>query len=63
MPRLDRIERRDVVDNRRYQEAFAESLVGSLGLEDAIQACRENCWDGVLRFVLVRKSPEERAIV
>ncbi len=35
-----------------YQRQFALSLVDSLGLDAALQACRENAWEGTLDILL-----------
>ena len=48
---------RDDIDrhgNRRYQDRFAESLIASLGVEEAVFQCQANAWDGVLAAVLTR---------
>lgn len=42
-------------DNRGYQEEFAQSLVASLGWEEAVYACQANTWDGVLEILLQRR--------
>ncbi len=39
-------------DNRSYQQQFADSLVASLGWEEAVYACQANTWDGVLEILL-----------
>ena len=36
-----------------YQQRFARSLINCLGFDGAMDACRRNCWDGVLD-VLIR---------
>jgi hypothetical protein len=38
--------------NRDYQQELAISLIGCMGVERAIRACRANGWDGVLEKVL-----------
>jgi hypothetical protein len=38
------------------QETLADSLVQCLGVEGAIYACRDNAWDGVLSYVLMRNT-------
>lgn len=40
--------------NRRYQDRFAESLIASLGVEEAVLECQANAWDGALAAVLSR---------
>lgn len=47
---------------RNCQQKLADTLVGKLGLEGAIQACRENQWEGVLACVLEMKREEETGI-
>jgi hypothetical protein len=42
----------DARDNRSYQEQLAQSLLASLGWEDAVRACQANTWDGVLDVLL-----------
>ena len=43
------------VDKRNHQKMLAERLIQCLGLDGAAHACRENCWHGVLDFVLLRQ--------
>ncbi len=54
MPGPDHIE----TDNRNYQQGLAASLVGTMGVERAVETCLRNGWDGVLERVLcaARKS-------
>ena len=49
--------RTEVTDNRGYQEQFAQSLVASLGWEEAVYACQANTWDGVLEILLQERFP------
>ena len=37
---------------RSCQEKLADTLVTKLGMDGAIQACRENQWEGVLNCLL-----------
>ncbi len=54
MPEPDHIE----ASNRDYQQGLAASLVGTMGIEGAVETCLTNGWDGVLERVLcaARKS-------
>ncbi len=54
MPRPDQIG----AGNRDYQQGLAASLVGTMGIERAVETCLSNGWDGVLERVLcaARKS-------
>jgi hypothetical protein len=38
--------------NLDYQHQLASSLVRSLGLKGAIDACYQNCWSGTLSVIL-----------
>ena len=49
-------DRYHTIDNRSYQARLAMSLIATLGQDGAVRACRENCWDGVLSYLL----PPER---
>ncbi len=40
------------LNNRSYQEQLAHSLVDCMGWENAVHACQENTWDGVLDILL-----------
>ena len=40
------------VGNRTYQQQFAENLIRSLGMENAIDACFQNSWMGTLGVIL-----------
>lgn len=40
------------IGNRSYQIHFANSLVCSLGMDDAIDACYRNGWTGTLSVIL-----------
>ena len=42
-------------DNHPYQRELASALVASLGFDDALEACRSNGWDGVLRVLLAER--------
>ena len=37
--------------NDTYQRALAQSLVDSLGVAEALDFCRQNQWEGVLRII------------
>ncbi len=54
MPGPDHIE----TDNRDYQQRLAASLVGTMGIDGAVETCLRHGWDGVLERVLcaARKS-------
>ncbi len=49
---------RVAAENRDYQQRLAASLVGTMGIERAVETCLSNGWDGVLERVLcaARKS-------
>ena len=40
------------VGNRTYQRQFAENLIRSLGMDNAIDACFQNSWMGTLEVIL-----------
>ena len=40
------------VGNRTYQQQFAENLIRSLDMENAIDACFQNDWIGTLEVIL-----------
>ena len=40
------------VGNHIYQQQFAENLIRSLGMENAIDACFQNHWLGTLEVIL-----------
>ncbi len=42
-------------DNHPYQRDLASALVAGLGYDDALEACRSNGWDGVLRVLLAER--------
>ncbi len=42
---------RVAAENRDYQQRLAASLVGTMGIERAVEACLSNGWDGVLERV------------
>jgi len=42
------------------QHRLAASLSDCLGLDNAINACRGNCWDGVLVILLAWRADERR---
>lgn len=48
MPEPDHIE----AGNRDYQRRLAESLVGTMGVEDALQICLAHGWEGMIENVL-----------
>ena len=39
-------------DNRTYQQQMADNLIRSLGMDNAIDACFQNCWMGTLEVIL-----------
>ncbi len=39
---------RVAAENRDYQQGLAASLVGTMGIERAVETCRRNGWDGEL---------------
>ena len=41
----------DIV-NRTYQQQLAENLIRSLGMDNAIDACFQNDWNGTLEVIL-----------
>ena len=43
----------DRIDNHNYQADLAMSLIACLGADGAMRACQENCWEGVLAYLLV----------
>jgi len=47
-------------DNSDYQRRLARSLVRSMDVHEAIHVCRENGWEGVLRFVIALQRADER---
>ena len=48
-----KIERRALdVGNHTYQQQFAENLIRSLGMDNAIDACFQNSWMGTLEVIL-----------
>ncbi len=59
MPGPDHFE----TDNRDYQQGLAASLVGTMGIDGAVETCLRNSWDGVLERVrcTARKSDGWRA--
>ncbi len=40
------------IGNRTYQQQFAENLIRSLGMDNAIDACFQNHWSGTLEVIL-----------
>ncbi len=56
MPRPDQIG----AGNRDYQQGLAASLVGTMGIDRAVETCLRNGWDGVLERVL--RAAEERRV-
>ena len=48
MPRPDHIE----AGNRDYQRRLAASLIGTMGVEDALQTCLAHGWEGMIENVL-----------
>ena len=38
--------------NRSHQQQVAMSLIGSLGIDGAIEECYRNGWDGTLQVIL-----------
>ena len=43
-------------DNAGYQRRLAESLISSMGPDEAIHWCHVNGWEGVLRVLLALQS-------
>ena len=43
---------RIAAENRDYQRRLAASLIGTMGVEDALQTCLAHGWEGVLENVL-----------
>ena len=43
---------RIAAENRDYQRRLAASLIGTMGVEDALQTCLAHGWEGVLETVL-----------
>ena len=43
---------RVAAENRDYQRRLAASLIGTMGVEDALQTCLAHGWEGVLENVL-----------
>lgn len=41
--------------NHDYQRIFADSLISTLGVKGAVEACYENQWYGVLGIVAPQK--------
>ncbi len=56
MPGPDHIE----ASNRDYQQGLAASLVGTMGIERAVETCLSNGWDGVLERVLCAARKSDR---
>ena len=50
--------RNESPENRSYQQQLADSLVASLGWEEAVYACQANTWDGVLAILLQERSAQ-----
>lgn len=44
------------LETRSYQEQLALSLLDCLGWEQAVHACQENTWDGVLAVLLQQQN-------
>ena len=42
--------------NHSYQNDLANSLIESLGVDQAIEACRRNLWSGVQEIILHERS-------
>ena len=42
----------DDLDNLKYQRWLADSLVKSLGYDQALSACQELRWSGTLNFLI-----------
>jgi hypothetical protein len=47
-------------ESNQRQRAFAKSLVDTLGIDKAIQTCRENHWGGVLELVSKNRAKDQR---
>ncbi len=43
--------------NHLYQRKLAAALVASLGFDAALEACRSNGWEGILRALLTERLP------
>ncbi len=43
--------------NHLYQRKLATALVASLGFDAALDTCRGNDWEGVLRALLTERLP------
>ncbi len=46
--------------NRDYQQGLAASLVGTMGIDRAVEICLHNGWDGVLEGVLCAARKSDR---
>ena len=52
----------EAMENRTYQRQLAVSLTGCLGVEDAIDVCRSNAWEGVLNEVRQLSDPSSDSL-
>ncbi len=43
---------RVAAENREYQRRLAASLIGTMGIEGALQTCLAHGWEGVIENVL-----------
>lgn len=48
------------IGSRRYQHTFAENLVQSMGMGDAISFCAQNGWSDTLNMILKSAPPERK---
>ena len=60
VPRSESDSTAPVGDNTHYQRRLAESLVANMGSHEAIQLCRENGWEGVLRVIVALQRAADR---
>ena len=47
-------------ENRDYQRRLAASLIGTMGVEDALQTCLAHGWEGVFENVLYHADRGDR---
>lgn len=43
------------VQNQEYQAEFARTLIDTLGLDEALDVCAQNCWAGIRAAVMSEK--------
>ena len=51
---------RVAAENRDYQRRLAASLIGTMGVEDALQTCLAHGWEGVFENVLYHADRGDR---